>query len=211
MFNAATVSEIIHDAKQFGFEVESFKFNWKKLKDARDAYIVRLNNIYSKLLGNSKVTTLNGLAKFSGPNSIEVNGQIYTADNILIAVGGKPYLPSDLEGVEYCISSDGFFALEQQPERVAVVGGGYIGIELAGVFNGLGTKTEIFTRSDRPLRGFDTMIVDTLLSEMKKQGLTYRPCQNPKKVTRNLDGSYMITTDAGDSFGPYDKVSYHDV
>eukprot|EP00600_Ochromonadales_sp_CCMP1393_P008563 CAMPEP_0174961332 /NCGR_PEP_ID=MMETSP0004_2-20121128/4181_1 /TAXON_ID=420556 /ORGANISM="Ochromonas sp., Strain CCMP1393" /LENGTH=474 /DNA_ID=CAMNT_0016209765 /DNA_START=139 /DNA_END=1563 /DNA_ORIENTATION=- len=211
MFNAATVAEVIHDAKQFCFDLdtEGFKFNWKHMKDARDKYVTRLNGIYGRLLGNSEVTLLEGMAGFVDGKTVTVNGKQYTADNILIAVGGKPSVPSSgsLKGVEHCITSDGFFALEEQPQSVAVVGGGYIGVELAGVFHGLGTKTQLFTRGPKILRGFDDLIVDTLMSEMDKQGLTYNPNQGPTEIIKSdTDGKLTIKTESGEEFGPFDQV-----
>lgn len=205
MFNAATVSEIIHDAKQFGFHVDGFRFEWNELKVARDAYIARLNGIYGRLLTGSKVDYVVGAASFNGPKSVVVEGKTYTAENILIAVGGKPAMPN-IPGVEHCISSDGFFALDTQPKRVAVVGGGYIGVELAGVFHGLGTETHLFTRAARPLKGFDTMIVDTLLSEMKKQKLTYHPNCSPESVKKGSDGTLSFIDNNGLQHGPFDQV-----
>ncbi|KAJ1434688.1 glutathione reductase [Ochromonadaceae sp. CCMP2298] len=207
MFNAATVAEVLHDAGQFGFETQgAFSLDWKKLKDARDAYVARLNGIYARNLEGSKVTTLTGMASFLGPNSVSVSGKTYTADHILIAVGGKPFLPPQLKGVEHCISSDGFFRMETQPKSVAVIGGGYIGVELAGVLHGLGSKTQLFTRGARPLAGFDDLIVDTLLGEMKKQGIVYNNNQSPTEVVKNADGTMSITTQSGESFGPFDQV-----
>jgi glutathione reductase (NADPH) len=206
MFNAATVSETLHDAHQFGFTVDGYKLDWLKLKNSRDAYIVRLNGIYKRLLENSKVTLYNGLGHFVSPNEVEVNGQLLTASHILIAVGGKPKMPS-IPGIEHCINSDGFFALEKQPNSVAVIGGGYIGVELAGVFNGLGTKTSLFTRGSKPLRGFDELIVDSLLIEMKKQGLNYEPNQTPVEIIKNDDNTLTLVTETG-KFGPYDQVLF---
>lgn len=206
MWNAASVSEILHqDAKQFGFDVKGHSFDWARLKKARDAYVTRLNGIYSRLLGNSGVTVIDGFASFSGPKEVTVGEQKYTADHIMIAVGGKPVMPS-LPGAEHCISSDGFFALETQPEAVAVIGGGYIGVELAGVFQALGTRTELFTRASKPLRGFDSLVVDTLLLEMKKQGLVYQPNQSPTEIVKGADGKLTIRTQSGEEFGPYDEV-----
>jgi len=208
MWNAATVSEIFHDAKHFGFDMPGgYKFNWKRLKDMRDAYITRLNGIYSRLLGNSEVELIEGYGSFNGDKSVEVNGQTYTADHIMIAVGGKPSMPN-ISGIEHCISSDGFFLLEEQPKNVAVVGAGYIGVELAGVFQALGTKAEIFTRGDKILRGFDGMIVDTLLSEMDKQGLVHHPNQSPASIAKNADGTLTMTTVAGEAFGPFDQILF---
>lgn len=206
MWNAATVNEVIHDAGQFGFDVKGYSFDWNRLKTARDNYVTRLNGIYSRLLANSKVTSINGVGSFSGPKEVTVGDKKYTADHILIAVGGKPNIPP-FEGAEHCISSDGFFSLDNQPESVAVVGGGYIGVELAGVFNSLGSKTELFIRSSKVLHGFDDMIVDTLMSEMKKQNLIVNGGKSPKKFVKNPDtGKITIETESGESFGPFDQV-----
>lgn len=210
MFNAATVSEMIHESKQFGFHIDekAVHFNWSELKVARDNYVARLNGIYSRMLGNNKIDVINGYASFEGNNKVKVGEQIYTADNILIAVGGKPSLPS-IPGIEHCISSDGFFQLDKQPKNVAVIGGGYIGVELAGVFNGLGSKTNLFTRQDKPLKGFDSMIVDGLLAEMKKQGLQHIPNQEPAEVIKNdKDNTLTIITKTKEQFGPYDSILF---
>jgi glutathione reductase (NADPH) len=206
MFNAATVNEIIHNSGHFGIKVDGSSFNWNYMKNARDAYLLRLNGIYGRNLANSKIELIDGYGSFSGSNSIVVGDKTFTADNICIAVGGKPTMPS-IPGIEHCISSDGFFALEHQPKAVAVIGGGYVGVELAGVFHGLGTKTDLFTRADIPLKNFDTMIVDTLLSEMKKQGLNFNPNQSPVSVRKAADGLYMMS-DNGKEFGPYDQVLF---
>jgi glutathione reductase (NADPH) len=205
MFNAATVAEILHDAKQFGFDVTSYKFNWSQLKTARDAYIRRLNGIYIRNLANSNVTVINGMGALAGDHAVTVGTDTYTAKHILIAVGGKPIMPT-LPGIEHCIDSNGFFALETQPGSVGVVGGGYIGVELAGVFHALGTKTELITRGDRPLPTFDNLITTTLMNEMKKQGMTFHPNQSPAEIIKDSNGKLTIKTQSGDILGPYDQV-----
>ena len=207
MYNTATVNEIIHDAKQFGFDIKDYNFNWNAIKQARDKYIVRLNGIYERNLANSDVDYITGYGTFSGNNAVDVDGKTYTADHILIAVGGKPALPV-IPGIEHCISSDGFFLLEEQPKRVAVIGAGYIGVELAGVFQALGTQTEIFTRGDTILRGFDTFIIDALLKEMGKQGLVHHGNQSPASITKNDDGTLTMTSTTGETFGPFDEVLF---
>ena len=208
MFNAATVNEMIHDSKQFGFEIDpaAVKLNWGTLKTYRDAYITRLNGIYQRMLGGNKIDIINGVGSFVGKNSVKVGDKVYTSDNILIAVGGKPNLPK-IPGIEHCISSDGFFKLDKQPKTVAVIGGGYIGVELAGVFQALGSATTLFTRADKPLRGFDAMIVDGLLAEMKKQNLKFVPNSEPKSVRKNADGTLTIETTTGEC-GPFEQVLF---
>jgi glutathione reductase (NADPH) len=206
MYNAATVSEILHDAKQFGFDA-NYTFDWKKLKDMRDAYIQRLNGIYLRNMGNNGVEVIAGYGSFKDSKTVTVNGKDYTADNILIAVGGTPRMP-DIPGVEHCINSNGFFLLDNQPKKVAVIGAGYIGVELAGVFQALGTQTEIFTRGDKILRGFDDYIVDELLTEMGKQGLVHHGNASPASVSKNADGSLNLKTTSGESYGPFDEILF---
>jgi len=119
-------------------------------------------------------------ASFSGPKALTVGGKEYTADHILIAVGGQPSVPAIAGAKEHAITSDGFFALEQQPKRVAVIGAGYIAVELAGVLHELGTDTTLVCRGDAPLRGFDDLIQATLVEEMAKSGLKLRNKATPK-------------------------------
>ena len=164
MYNAAHIMECVHDAPLYQYSgTDSVKLDWNKLKTARDNYVTRLNGIYGRNMEGSGVTKLEGLASFSGPNEVEVAGQKYTADHILVAVGGKPTMPADLEGVEHCISSDGFFLLEEMPASALVVGAGYIAVEMAGILHALGCKTELAVRGEKPLRAFDDLMSDTLV------------------------------------------------
>jgi glutathione reductase (NADPH) len=140
MYNAASVLEILHQAEGYGISVGDVKFDMKTIKAKRDAYVKRLNGIYAKNLENSGVTFVSGDAKFVGPKTVEVDGKPYTAKHILIAVGGKPMIPNIPGARELGITSDGFFDLEEVPERVAVIGSGYIAVELAGILNVLGSK-----------------------------------------------------------------------
>lgn len=207
MFNAATVNEIIHSSEKFGFKVENSQFDWSFLKKARDAYLLRLNGIYGRNLANSKIDVIDGYGTFSGPKSVSVGDKVYTADHICIAVGGKPTMPT-IPGIEHCISSDGFFSLETQPKSVAVIGGGYVGVELAGVFHGLGTHTDLFVRADIPLKDFDSLIVETLMKEMKKQGLGFQPRQSPTSIRKEADGTLFMMTESGKEFGPYNQILF---
>lgn len=210
MWNAATISEMFHDAHQFGFSTPGgYKFDWSILKKYRDAYIARLNGIYSRMLGNNKVNVVMGSATFSGAREVTVveSGDKYTADHVLIAVGGRPSLPN-IKGIEHCISSDGFFELPTQPQRVAVVGGGYIGVELAGVFHALGSKTQLILRTEKPLLGFDNIIVDNLLKEMQKQKLEVLNNESTKEIVKNEDGSLTMVMDSGKKLGPFDSILF---
>lgn len=207
MFNAATVNEIIHSSEKFGFSIEKSQFDWSFLKKARDAYLLRLNGIYGRNLANSKIEVIDGYGTFSGAKSVTVGDRVLTADHICIAVGGRPTMPN-IPGIEHCISSDGFFSLETQPKSVAVIGGGYVGVELAGVFHGLGTHTDLFVRADIPLKDFDSLIVETLLKEMKKQGLGFNPRQSPTSVRKDANGQLFMLTESGKEFGPYDQILF---
>jgi len=158
------------------------------------------------MLANNKIDIITGTASFSGSNKVTVEGKTYTADHILIAVGGKPSMPQ-IPGIEHCITSDGFFHLEKQPKAVAVIGGGYIGVELAGVFNTLGSKTSLFIRGDNPLRGFDSLLVSTLVSEMGKQKLSLHTQEQPTEIRKNNDGSLTLITQKG-AFGPFDQILF---
>eukprot|EP00962_Isochrysis_galbana_P044819 scaffold17477_cov103-Isochrysis_galbana.AAC.3 len=142
MFNAASVLEILHQAEGYGITVGEAKFDMKAIKAKRDAYVKRLNGIYLNNLNNNGITFVAGDAKFVGPKVVEVDGKAYTAKHILIAVGGKPAVPDIPGAKELGITSDGFFELEEVPERVAVVGSGYIAVELAGILNVLGSKVQ---------------------------------------------------------------------
>lgn len=207
MWSASAVMEAIHSAKHFGISSENVKLDWSFLKESRDAYITRLNGIYERGLSSAKVEVVNGYAVFTAPNTISVNGQTYKAPHILIAVGGKPVIPEDIPGSEYGITSNGFFELDSQPESVAVIGSGYIGVELAGVFQGLGTRTELFYRADMPLRGFDSFIREKLVVEMKRQGMECHANQTKLAVTKSESGKFTLTTNSGE-FGPFDQILF---
>lgn len=138
----------------FGFSGAPLRFDWNTLRDNKDQEILRLNSIYQSLLDNSGCTLIRGDAELVGPNQVSVAGRVHTADRILIASGGKPFLP-EVPGQEYLISSDQVFHLAHWPERVLIVGGGYIAVEFAGIFNGLGVQTTLVHRNEMLLTGFD--------------------------------------------------------
>lgn len=205
MWNTAHVMDMINESKNFGIESSDGKLDWKYLKESRDTYITRLNGIYERNLGNSGVQIIQGYGSFVGPKTVQVDGVDYTADHILVAVGGKPTVPQ-MEGAEHCINSNGFFLLEEQPKKVAVIGAGYIAVELAGVFQSLGTDTTLLVRRDTPLRSFDSLLVETLMSEMDKSGLTLKPHATTKSVTKEADGTLTLTLENGEKMEGFDQV-----
>lgn len=171
MWNAAAVAESLHDAADYGFDVELKGHDWQALKGKRDAYIVKLNEIYATNLAKRNVTLVRGHARFVAANAIAVDGRNLTAGRFVIATGGHPYLP-DIPGAARGITSDGFFALDSRPQRIAVVGSGYISVELGGVFNALGSNVTIFVRHERLLRHFDAMLGEALMKEMRAAAIT---------------------------------------
>jgi glutathione reductase (NADPH) len=193
MWHAAQVAEAINlYAADYGFDTEIKNFNWDTLIESREAYIGRIHQSYDRVLGNNKVDVIEGYGKFVDSNTIEVNGELYTADHISIAVGGAPIIP-DIEGAEFGIDSNGFFELNAQPKRVAVVGAGYIAVELAGVMQSLRSDVHLFVRKHAPLRNFDSMIVETLTEVMAEHGPHLHTHSTPEKVTKESDGSLTLT------------------
>ncbi|KAJ1835650.1 Glutathione reductase [Coemansia sp. RSA 2711] len=184
MFNGASVMETIEDAKHYGITVEGRSFDWGFLKHARDEYVKRLNGIYERNLTKENVEYVDGTASFLSDTEIKVNDAVLKASHILIATGGHPIIPR-IEGAEYGIDSDRFFELETQPKKVAVVGSGYIAIELAGIFHALGSEVTVFTRTEHILRHHDSIIGDTMLGEMKRQGIAFEHNMSVQALKRN--------------------------
>ena len=183
-------------APDYGIDIPSKKLNFAKLVKNRETFIERLHGSYKNGLDNNDVDLINGYAKFVDNKTVEVNGKQYTADHILIATGGKPVFP-EIPGAEYGIDSDGFFELTELPERTAIVGAGYIAVELAGVLHGLGSDTHLFVRKHAPLRNFDSIIVEGLVETMEREGATLHTHATPKEVNKNEDGSLTLHFEDG--------------
>ncbi|OBX04389.1 glutathione reductase [Gallibacterium genomosp. 3] len=199
MWYGAQISEAINlYAPDYGFDITVNRFDFAKLRESREAYIDRIHQSYERVLGNNKVDVIRGFAKFVDANTVEVNGELIKAKHILIATGGRPSHPN-IEGAEYGIDSDGVFALTELPKRVAVVGAGYIAVELAGVLHNLGVETHLFVRKHAPLRNFDPLIVDTLVEVINNEGPTLHTQAIPQKVVKNADGSLTLFLEDGRS------------
>lgn len=199
MWYGAQVAEAIHKyGPDYGFDVTVNNFSWETLVASRQAYISRIHASYDRVLGNNDVTLLNGYAKFVDNHTVEVNGEQYTAPHITIATGGRPFTP-DIPGAEHGIDSDGFFALNAQPKTVAVVGGGYIGVELAGVLNALGSETHSLIRQTMPLRGFDHTIQETLKTLMIEEGVNVHDQTEITHIEKQQDGQLVLTLTDGNS------------
>ena len=200
MWYGAQVAEAMHlYAKDYGFDVSVNKFDWSKLVESREAYIERIHGAYDRGLDSNGVTLVRGYGRFVDNNTIEVNGEHYSADHILIATGGTPTIPN-IPGAEYGIDSDGFFALNEQPKRVAVVGAGYIAVEVAGVLHALGSETHLFVRKHAPLRNFDPMLSEALMESMATDGPSLHTHSIPESVTKNADSSLTLKLENGESY-----------
>src|ERR1700751_375200 len=162
MWNAAELGSAMHDALDYGFDVEDRGVDWGSLKAKRDAYIERLNGIYAAKLAKRNVELVRARASFIDAHTVSAGERRLRADHIYIATGSQPRLPA-IPGAELGITSDDFFELRERPQRVAVVGSSYIGIELAGIFAGLGTETTLVLRGDTALKSFDAMLGEVAL------------------------------------------------
>lgn len=199
MWYGAQVAETLHRyAGEYGFDVTINKFDFATLKANRQAYIDRIHGSYERGFDSNGVERVYEYARFVDPHTIEVAGESYTAPHILIATGGHALYPN-IPGSEYGITSDGFFELDEVPKRTAVIGAGYIAVEVAGVLNALGSDTHLFVRKDRPLRTFDKDIVDVLVDEMAKSGPTLHTHANATEVVKNTDDSLTISFDNGET------------
>lgn len=199
MWYGAQVAETLHRyAGEYGFDVTINKFDFATLKANRQAYIDRIHGSYERGFDSNDVERVYEYARFVDPHTVEVAGERYTAPHILIATGGHALYPN-IPGSEYGITSDGFFELDEVPKRTAVIGAGYIAVEVAGVLNALGSDTHLFVRKDRPLRTFDKDIVDVLVDEMAKSGPTLHTHANATEVVKNADDSLTISFDNGET------------
>lgn len=199
MWHAAQLGEAIrHHAPDYGHEVTASRFDWKRLLASRDAYIARIHAAYGKGLDRNQLEVVKGFARFVDPRTIEVEGRRMTADHILVATGCRPIRP-DIPGAEHGLDSDGFFELEALPERTAIVGAGYIAVELAGVLHALGSETHLFMRQDRPLRSFDPMLSEALVHAMEAGGPRLHRHSVPRAVVKNADGSLTLHLENGRS------------
>ncbi|MBD0678463.1 glutathione-disulfide reductase [Pseudomonas sp. PSB11] len=183
-------------AEGFGWTAGKAQFDWEKLISNKNREIERLNGIYRKLLINSGVTLLEGHARLADAHHVEINGQRFSAERILIATGGWPQIP-EIPGREHAITSNEAFFLKQLPKRVLVVGGGYIAVEFAGIFNGLGDDTTLLYRGDLFLRGFDKSVRTHLVEELTKRGLQLQFNTDIVRIDKQSDSSLLATLNDG--------------
>ena len=188
MWYGAQIAESFHHyGPDYGFTSSDVQFDFAKLRQNREAYIDRARSSYDGSFKRNGVDLIEGRAHFIDSHTVSVNGELIRAKHIVIATGARPSIPT-IPGAELGGSSDDVFAWEQLPESVAILGAGYIAVELAGVLHSLGVKTDLFVRRDRPLRTFDSYIVEGLVNEMEKTGLPLHTHKVPVKLEETDQG-----------------------
>ena len=192
----AHFAEDFEQASGFGWSLGEANFDWATLIANKDREINRLNGIYRNLLVNSGVTLHEGHARLVDAHQVEINGERFTAKHILIATGGWPQIP-EIPGREHAIGSNEAFFLKELPKRVLVVGGGYIAVEFAGIFHGLGAQTSLLYRGDLFLRGFDGSVRKHLQEELTKRGLDLQFNADIERIDKQADGSLKATLKDG--------------
>ena len=192
---AAHFAEDFEDGAGFGWTVGGRSFNWRTLVANKNEEIQRLNGIYDKLLVNAGATVMHGHAVLRDPHTVTIDADTYTSERILVATGGWPFVP-EFPGSEHAITSNEAFFLETLPDRVVVVGGGYIAVEFAGIFNGLGVETTQIYRGPLFLRGFDDDMRAFLAEEMSKKGVDVRFNTEVTEITKE-GAQFRVALDDG--------------
>ena len=203
MWYAASLAHAVDDASHYGIPATRGKTDWGKLISGRENYIANINKFWDGYVDDLNITRIDGFASFVDNQTVEANGDQYRADHIVIATGAEPIVPP-VPGAELGITSDGFFALQQQPENVAVIGGGYIGVELSGLLRALGSKVTLVTLDDRLLNLFDPMISDILQQEMTKQGIQLHFKFQVSGLSKDAQG--LSVNSPGQDLSGFDEV-----
>jgi len=206
MWNAADVADALEDAADYGFRLgRSEPHDWALLKSKRDAYVLRLNAIYESNLAKRNIEVVRGRGRFTDGHRVEAAGRALSAPHIIIATGGRPMLPA-IPGVELGITSDGFFELEKLPGRVAVIGSGYIAIELTGILAALGAKATLVLRSHAALKEFDSMLGEAMLRIMRDEGIEVATSSWPHALARTSLGALELEVRDGRRLSPFDAI-----
>lgn len=204
LWNAAHIVEGARDAAGYGISLPEAKVDWEDMRKRRDAYIVRLNGVYARNLEKRGVVHISGRATFQDAHTVMVGSNRYTADHIVVATGGQPLRPA-LPGQELGLTSDEFFAMHSRPNRVAVIGSGYIAVEIAGVLNAFGSKVELVARGDTVLREFDTLVQSALMREMRSAGIEFHLNTLTASLAQDAGGIHLTSAD-GSRLGGFDAV-----
>ena len=205
MWFGANLAHAIQDAKDYGFNIENRGFDWEQLVTKRENYISNINNWYHNYLADSNIDELQGFASFVDKHTVDIDGKQFTARHIVVSPGTTPTAP-DIPGAELGLSSDGFFELSECPKKVAIIGSGYIAVELAGVLNALGSDVCMYLRKEHLLRTFDAMLRETLLEEMLDQGVDIMPRTQITEIVKEEDGSLSLCDDKGNKNTGFSEV-----
>ncbi|KAJ7972711.1 glutathione reductase [Quillaja saponaria] len=193
-------SKYSHDFEEsngFGWKYDTEpKHDWSTLMANKNAELQRLTGIYKNILKNSGVKLIEGRGKIVDPHTVDVDGKLYSARHILVSVGGRPFIP-DVPGSEYAIDSDAALDLPSKPEKIAIVGGGYIALEFAGIFNGLASEVHVFIRQKKVLRGFDEEVRDFVAEQISLRGIEFHTEESPQAILKSSDGSLSLKTSKG--------------
>ncbi|KAG7989485.1 hypothetical protein I3843_03G240700 [Carya illinoinensis] len=194
---ASKFSHEFEESHGFGWKYEAEpKHDWSTLMANKNAELQRLTGIYKNILKNAGVTLIEGRGKIVDPHTVDVDGKLYSARHILVSVGGRPFIP-EIPGSEYAIDSDAALDLPSKPMKIAIVGGGYIALEFAGIFNGLTSSVHVFIRQKKVLRGFDEEIRDFVEEQMSLRGIEFHTEESPQAIIKSADGSLSLKTNKG--------------
>ncbi|TVR82574.1 MAG: glutathione-disulfide reductase [Rhodospirillales bacterium] len=202
----AHVAEDIADAAGYGWTIEDARFNWPALITAKNRELERLEAIYERILRENGVRLLRGSGRLVDPHTVAVNGETYTAERILIACGGWPATPA-IPGIEHVISSNEALDLMSLPKRLVIVGGGYIGVEFAGIFNALGVDVTMVIRAGAVLRGFDEDVRDCVTHDLEKRGVRMVRESEVRSIEKGAD-AYTLRIAGSDTLLETDLVMY---
>ena len=191
---ASHYGEDFADAAAYGWEVGPRRFDFARLRKHKDTEIARLNGVYARILDDAGVTRIDGRARLVDAHTVAVGARRLTAEHLLIATGGWPSLPNT-PGIEHALSSNEVFALDTLPERITIVGGGYVAVEFAGIFHGMGAATTLLYRGELFLRGFDGDVRRALASEMRKRGIDLRFRSDVTRIEKSASGLRLTLND----------------
>lgn len=191
---AAEFADAFEDAKAYGWQLPAAQFHWQTLRENVQQEIQRINQAYQHLLTDAGITVLHGSARMVAAHKVELNGKTISARYIVIATGAKALMPP-IDGIEYAVNSDAMFQLTTLPERLVIIGGGYIASEFAGIFQRLGSRVTVIAKSPRLLMGFDADCADFCARKMQQNGINLHVNSTAQSVQKQADGSYTVITD----------------
>lgn len=207
MWFGANLSDALRDAKSYGFDISNNGFSWDKLVEKREAYITGINEWYYGYLKDLGIDEITGDARFIDGHTLEVDGKQVSAQHIAIATGTAP-VTANIPGGENAITSDGFFSLKTRPDKVAIVGSGYIAVELAGVLNALGTEVTLYLRKSHVLGEFDSLLKNTLFETLQDSGITLKTNCEIESISKNDSDNLDIEDNQSNSQQGLDQVIY---